>query len=107
MFTRVVRMTCKPGQRKQACTHINNVGVPVLRKQPGFVDHVLLVSTTDPNQVVALSFWNAREDAERFHHDQYSRLLAMMKDMLTGTPTIETYDVDSFTTHDVVSGKVA
>jgi heme-degrading monooxygenase HmoA len=76
-------------------------------EQPGFVDHILLVSSTDPNQILAQSFWNTREDAERYRHEQYSRLLDMMKEMLTGAPTIETYDVDSLTAQKVVSGKAA
>jgi hypothetical protein len=38
--------------------------VPILKKLRGFVDEIVLVSSSDPNRVLALSFWNKKEDAE-------------------------------------------
>jgi len=39
--------------------------VPILKKQNGFVDEIVLVSDAEQDRVLGLSFWNAREDAER------------------------------------------
>lgn len=107
MFTRIVKMNCNPGQAKQICKTINDKVLPILKKQQGFLDEIVLVSTTDPNQIVGQSFWNTREDAERYNRDQFPKIREMVQDVLTGTPAVETYDVDMSTTHHIIAGKAA
>jgi heme-degrading monooxygenase HmoA len=107
MFTRVVKLTCKPGQTKQACKNMNDKVLPILKKQQGFMDETILVSTNDPDHVLALSFWNTREDAERYNRDQFPKIRDMMQDVLASPPAVETYDVDTSTTHRITSGKAA
>jgi heme-degrading monooxygenase HmoA len=80
MFTRVVKMTCKSGQANQACKNINDKVLPILKKQQGFVDLIVLASTTDPDHVWAQSYWNTREDAERYNRDQYPTIREMIQD---------------------------
>jgi quinol monooxygenase YgiN len=107
MFTRIVTMTCKPGQAKQVCKNITDKILPLLKKQQGFLDEILLVSATDPNRVVGQSFWKSREEAERYHRDQFPKIREMMQEALTGAPVVETYDVDTSTTHHIMSGQAA
>ena len=56
MFSRVVAVTTKPGKAGELSKTIHDKILPILRNQPGFVDVVLLVSNTEPDQVLALSF---------------------------------------------------
>ena len=35
-------------------------------------------SDTESNRVLALSFWNAKEDAERYHREQYPKINEML-----------------------------
>jgi len=67
MYTRVVELNTKSGKASELTTIINNKVLPILKKQAGFVDETLLVSDTDSDRVLALSFWNTREDAERYN----------------------------------------
>ncbi len=71
MFTRIVEVTAKSGKAKELTTIINDKVLPILKKQVGFVDETVLASDTEPNRVLALSFWNTREDAERYQKEQY------------------------------------
>src|SRR5438552_12890086 len=71
MFTRVVELTSKSGKTKELANTINEKVVPILKKQRGFVDETVLVSDTEPTRVLGLSFWNSKEDAERYHQEQY------------------------------------
>jgi quinol monooxygenase YgiN len=107
MFTRVVKLTCKPGQTKHACKNMNEMVLPILRKQQGFLDETILVSNTDPNHLLALSFWKTREDAEHYNHNQFPKIRDMMQDVLASPPVVETYDVDTSTPHRITSGKAA
>ena len=72
MFTRVVELISKQGKARELSSTINDKIVPILKKQAGCVDEIVLVSDADSNRVLALSFWKTREDAERYQREQYN-----------------------------------
>jgi heme-degrading monooxygenase HmoA len=81
--------------------------VPILKKQAGFVDETVLVSDSEPNRVLGLSFWNRKEDADRYHREQYPQIHEMLKHLLETDPNIRTFDVESSTTHRIAARKAA
>src|SRR5499433_4613667 len=107
MYTRVVEITTKSGKSKELSDTLNEKVVPILKKQRGFVDEIVLVSDTDPTRILGLSFWNKKEDATRYHQEQYPKIHEMLKQLLETEPTIRTFDVHSSTTHRIVAGKAA
>jgi len=107
MFTRTVEVTAKAGKAKELTTIINDRVLPILKKQAGFVDETLLVSDTEPNRILALSFWNSREDAERYQREQYPAIQEMIRYLLETEPSIRTFNVDSSTTHKIAASKAA
>ena len=107
MFTRVVELTTKPGKNKQLSETINDKVLPILKKQKGFVDETVLVSDTEDNRVLSLSFWNSKEDAERYQREQYPAIHEMVRHLLEAEPIIRTFNVDSSTTHRIAAGKAA
>jgi heme-degrading monooxygenase HmoA len=107
MFTRVVEVTTKSGKAKELTSIINDKALPILKKQAGFVDETVLVSDPEPNRVLALSFWNSREDAERYNREQYPAIHEMVRHLLETEPVIRTFNVDSSTTHRIAAGKAA
>jgi quinol monooxygenase YgiN len=107
MFTRTVEVTAKPGKARDLATLINEKVLPILNKQTGFADETLLVSDTDPNRVVAISFWNTKEDAEQYHREQYPAIQQMIRHLLDAEPVVRTFNVDSSTTHKIVAERAA
>ena len=107
MFTRTVELTTKPGKARDLTTLINDKVLPILKKQAGFVDETLLVSDVESNRVLALSFWNSKEDADRYQQEQYPAIHEMVRHLLEAEPVIRTFNVDSSTTHRIVVGKAA
>jgi len=107
MFTRVVEITCKPGKTNEVCSAANDKVLPILRKQQGFQDEIVLVSSTNHNKVLAISFWNRREDAERYHQEQFSRIGETLRPLIDGDPHVGTYDVNTSTVHHITLGKAA
>jgi heme-degrading monooxygenase HmoA len=65
MYTSVVDLTTKQGTARELTQAVNDKVRPILEKQTGFVDVTVIVSDTEPNRVLALSFWNTREDVQR------------------------------------------
>src|SRR5439155_391202 len=67
----------------------------------------LLPRLTKLTRILGLSFWNNKEDAERYHQEQYPKIHEMMKHLLETEPNIRTFDVHTSTTHRIVAGKAA
>ena len=107
MFTRTVEVTTKSGKARELATIINDKVLPILKKQAGFVDETLLVSDVESNRILALSFWNSKEDAERYQQEQYPAIHEMVRHLLEAEPVVRTFNVDSSTTHRIVVGKAA
>ncbi len=81
--------------------------VPILKKQPGFVDEIVLVSDPDSNRVLALSFWKTSEDAERYQREQYNSVRATLQSLLEAEPVVRTFEVHTSTGHKITAGKAA
>jgi len=107
MFTRVVDIRTKPGKANELCNTTNEKVLPILRKQQGFQDEIILVSQTDPNNVLLLSFWSKREDAERYHREHFARITEMVRPLCDSDPTVKPFEVNTSTPHHISLGKAA
>ena len=107
MFTRTVEVTPKSGKARELANTINDKVLPILKKQKGFVDETVLVSDTEDNRVLSLSFWNSKEDAEKYQREQYPAIHEMLRHLLEAEPVVRTFNVDSSTTHRIAAGKAA
>jgi heme-degrading monooxygenase HmoA len=107
MFTRIVECTVKPDKRDEMTQRVRNEVLPLLQKQPGFVDEVSLSSEHDPERMVAISFWKTREDADRYQRETFSRVQEIVKPYLKGSIRVETYNVEDSTIHRIAAGKAA
>jgi heme-degrading monooxygenase HmoA len=86
MYTRVVELTTKPGKARELAEAINDKVLPILKKQTGFVDETVLLSDAESQRVLALSFWNSKEDAERYHRERYAKISDVMKPSSRANP---------------------
>ena len=107
MFTRVVELTTKPGKNKQLADTINDKGLPILKRQRGFVDETVSVSDKEDNRVLGLSFWNTKEDAELYHRLEYQKVHETLRHLLESEPVIRTFNVHASTNHKIAAGKAA
>jgi quinol monooxygenase YgiN len=69
IFARVVECQAKEGRGVQISTKVTNEVLPILQKQPGFVDFLALSDKTNAERLVCISFWTSREDAEEYHQN--------------------------------------
>lgn len=107
MFTRIVEITAKSGKSRDLATTIQEKVLPILKKQNGFVDETVLVSDTEPDHIVAQSFWNKQEDAERYRNQEYRTVREIVEHLLAGEPVVRTFNVQSSTIHKIAAGKAA
>jgi quinol monooxygenase YgiN len=107
MFTRIVEITAKQGKTKELADTIRGKVLPSLKKQPGFVDEIVLVSTSEANRILGMSFWKSPEDAELYRLDQYPEVQELLRPLLETTPKVNTFDVDTSTAHKIALEKAA
>jgi heme-degrading monooxygenase HmoA len=107
VFTRTVELTTKSGKARELASVINDKVLPILKKRAGFVDETVLVSEPEPDRVLALSFWNKKEDAERYQKEEYPAIHDMIRHLLEAEPVVRTFNVDSSTTHKITANKAA
>jgi len=107
MFTRFVECHVKQGKKDDFTNKLRNDVMPILQKQPGFVDLIGLVSENDSDRIVSVSFWNSKQDAERYSREHFAHITEMLKPSLKRDPVVDTFNVDTWTTHRIVAGKAA
>ena len=107
MFTRAVELISKSGKSNELSNTINDTVVPILKKQQGFMDEMVLVSDAEPDRVLALSFWKTRDDAERYHREQFKNVHDKVRHLLETDPNVRTFEVHTSTGHKIEAGKAA
>jgi heme-degrading monooxygenase HmoA len=107
MFTRVVELTSKSGKARELCNTIDDKVLPILNRQTGFVDETTIVSDTEPDRVLALSFWNTREDAQRYEREQFDTVQKAVQHLLEAAPVVRTFNVHTSTAHKVAAERAA
>jgi heme-degrading monooxygenase HmoA len=107
MFVRLVEINAKTGKGVELARLINDQAVSILQNQPGFVDEVVLFSPDNPDRGVALSFWNTREDAEKYNRETFPKINELLRPALEGAPQVRTFDVVSSTAHKIIPTKAA
>ena len=107
MFTRVVEITTKTGKSHEVANTIFTKVLPVLRKQSGFLDEQVLTSDMESDRILALSFWQKKEDAERYQREEYSKVREMLSPFLESEPMVKMYNVHTSTPHKIATGKAA
>jgi quinol monooxygenase YgiN len=97
MFARHVSMQLKPNTRAEFTQTIENEILPVLRKQHGFQDEIVFVAPGSGTEVVAISLWEKKEDAEAYHRGSYPEVLKTLTKVIEGTAEVRNLEVANST----------
>src|SRR5258708_30567596 len=92
MFARSVSIRLKPNSVAEFTQMIDKETLPLLRKQKGFQDEITFV-VTGGREVVGISLWDRKENAEAYSRDGYPRVLKALQNVVEGTPQVRTYEV--------------
>lgn len=88
MYARTLRMQLKPNSVAEFTRTFEEEVVPLLRKQAGFKDEITFVPAGD-KEVVAISLWEQREDAETYQRETYPEMLKTLAKVIEGTPQFQ------------------
>lgn len=107
MHTLLIEGRVKPGKKSEFITTWNREILPTLKKQPGFVDEILLFSTTDPEAGAGISLFQTREDAEHYHREVFPHSAGTVQHLMTGTPTVRQFNVEASETFRIAAKAAA
>ena len=106
MYARMVRMELKPNSVAEFTQLLEKDVIPTLRRQNGFKDEVAFVPA-DGKEAVAISFWEAKENAEAYGRATYPEVMKTLSKVIVGTPQVHTDEVTNSTIHKIAARHAA
>ena len=94
-IARSVRFDLAPDKNEEFHSLFRNQVLPILKKQDGFKDELLLVQD---QHVLAISVWNDMDSARKYESATYPQLDEALRPVMSGKPTVETFKFDSLST---------
>ena len=102
MYARNVSMNLKPNTAREFTQTFEKDILPILRKQNGFKDEITFAGT-EGKDVVAISLWDRKENAEQYSRDTYPQVLKGLAKVVEGTPKVHAYEVSNSTWHKIAA----
>ena len=100
MFARNISIHLKSNMLSNYTRTFESDVLPLLRKQKGFKDEITL-SNPGSLDVVAISLWENKANAEAYNTDTYPEVLKTFARMIDGTPKVQTFESVTSTFHNV------
>ena len=107
MFTRVVEVTTKTGKSHELANTIHEKIIPILRQQSGFLDEMVLISDMEANRVLAISYWENKDEADRYEREHFGKVTEILSNLLETSPVVRTFQVHTSTLHKIAAERAA
>jgi hypothetical protein len=100
MFARQVTLQLKPNMVKEFPVTFEKEILPLLRKQKGFLDELLLV-TPEKKEVEAISLWETKEYAETYSRELYPQIEKVVNRFAESVPVVKKFEAEYSTFHKI------
>jgi heme-degrading monooxygenase HmoA len=95
MFARIVEFIPKLEKKDEFAKALRNEVVPILNKQPGFLEILPFVPENNTEKMISISLWAEKRDAERYEREVYPKVEGILKPYLTTPVTCKHYTVET------------
>jgi hypothetical protein len=106
MFARNVSLHLKPNTMGEFTRVLDGEVLPLLRKQKGFRDEIVFAIPGE-REILAISFWDEKENAEAYHTSAYTQVLNTLEKVLEGTPHVRNLEIVSSTVNKIAARAAA
>jgi heme-degrading monooxygenase HmoA len=103
MFARLVNLQVKPNFVNEFPVVFEKEILPLLRKQKGFLDELVL-ATPEKKEVVAISLWETKEFAETYNRELYPQIEKIVNKFVEGIPMVKKFEAEYSTFHKIALG---
>jgi len=96
MYVRMLDFNLKVEKKPDFIKVIKNEVLPILRKQPGFLEILPFVpENLQQDKWLNISLWATKTDAERYEKECYPKVLELLKPYLTSPVTLRLYTLET------------
>jgi hypothetical protein len=96
MFGRHVTLQIKRNLETEFPLVIENEILPLLRRQKGFLDEIVMVAP-ERSEVIAISLWENKEYAEIYNREFYPEVVKILNKYIVGVPLVKPFEVQHAT----------
>ena len=100
MYARNISFRLKSNMQSDYTRTFENQILPLLRKQKGFKDEIML-SSPGSQDAVAISLWESKNNADEYNTNIYPQVLKTLANVIDGTPRVQTFETVVSTFHNV------
>jgi len=95
MFARILEITPKLEKKDELIPTIRQEILPILKKQPGFLELLPFIPELTKEKMVAISLWTEKREAERYVEEVLPKVEQILKPFLAVPITVRTYTVET------------
>jgi quinol monooxygenase YgiN len=95
MFARILEITPKLEKKEEFVKFVRQEIVPVLKKQPGFLELLPFIPETTNEKVIAITLWTEKYEAEKYVKEIFPKVEQMLKPFLVAPITVKFYNVET------------
>lgn len=95
MFARILEFTPKLEKKDELIKTVRQEILPILKKQPGFLELLPLVPEIASERVIAISLWTEKFEAEKYVREVFPKVEQILKPFLTTPVTFKMYTVET------------
>jgi hypothetical protein len=99
--------TLKQGKNNEFLDAWSKQILPLLKRQDGFVDEILLFEEGTRPGCVGLSFWNTQEQRERYYRQVFPQAKNFVQHLLDGEPSVRNFEVEASEIFKIAAPKAA
>lgn len=102
MFARSVAIRLKPNGLAEFSRVIENLAIPLLRRQKGFQDEITFF-VPGGSEAVEISLWDRKEDAEACGRTVSPEVGKVLEGLIEGASEVRIYAVSNSTFHKIAA----
>ena len=95
MYARIVEFVPNPEKKEEIVNVVRRDVLPILQRQPGFLEFLPFVPENKADHVIAITIWAEKTEGDRYERDVFPKVEAILKPYLTAPVTFKHYNVET------------
>ena len=95
MFARILEFVPKLEKKEEFIKVVKNEVLPILKKQPGFLEMLPFFPEIKTEKVLTISLWMEKRNAEVYEREWFPKVQEILKPYLTTPITFKYYTVET------------
>jgi heme-degrading monooxygenase HmoA len=106
MVSRIVTCTIDPSKAIEFKTVLNEIFLPRIQAQPGFVDNIEAFEPAT-GKFCCVTLWKSAADVDNYDNGLFKEVAANLGALMTDSPHVQTLPVENSSVHHVKAGRAA